>query len=97
MGQVAQRLYNRLYNDCTKTVQWNKVLRTEKSMFETFCQSLKLYVRRRVGERATTLSITPNVKLCETSIIKWVDFSDFKVKDLHQEQDTWNQTDYHSI
>ena len=41
---------------------WNKVLWTDKSMFENFGSNRRVYVRRRVDERAAIPCITPTVK-----------------------------------
>ena len=44
------------------TEQWNRVILTDESKFEIFDSNRRVYVRRRVGERAAPPRITPSVK-----------------------------------
>ena len=84
------------HKDWTKE-QWNKVLCTDKSKFKAFGSNSRVYVRRRVGERAATPSITPAVKHWVGSVMVRVTFVKWKVGDLHQVKEKLNQTGYHSI
>ena len=50
------------------TEQWNKVLWTDESNFEIFGTNMRVYVLRRVGERAATPCIRPTVKYGRGSV-----------------------------
>ena len=54
-------------------------------------------VRRRVGERAASPSITPAVKHGGGSVMELEAFANYKVRDLHQVMGKLNQTGYHKI
>ena len=77
--------------------QWNKVFWTDESMLKIFGSNSKFYVRWRVGERATTLCITPTVKHGGGFIRVWAGGWAFAIEDLHQSKGKLNQTGYHTI
>ena len=54
-------------------------------------------MRRRVGERAATLCITPTVKHGGGTFMIWETFINCKDRYLHQVKGKLNQTGYHSI
>ena len=76
---------------------WNKVLSTDKSMFEVYGSNRRLYVQRRLDERAVTRCITPTVKHRKGSVMVWEACAICKVGDLHQVEYKLNQTGFHSI
>ena len=79
--------------------QWNKVLWTDESKFEIFLSNTRVYVWRRLSERAANAYITPTVKHGWGSIMVWWRgaFAYCKVGDLDQVKGKLNQTGYHSI
>ena len=78
----------RLHKDWT-IAQWNKVLWTEVSKFEISGSNRRVYMWRRVNERAGTSCITPTIKHGVDSIMVWCAFALCKVGDLHQVKSSW--------
>ena len=68
-----------------------------KSKFENFQSDRSVYVRRRVGERATSTCIMPAIKLRGGSVMVWTAFNNYEVGDLQQVKGKLNQINYASI
>ena len=51
--------------------EWNKVIWTDESKFEIFGSNKRVYVQRRVGERAATSCITPIIKHRRDTVMMW--------------------------
>ena len=79
-----------------KINQWNKTHWTDESMFEIFGSNTRVYVWRRVGERAATPCIISSVKHGGWSAVMCGAFANRKVGDLHEVKNKLNQFDYHS-
>ena len=95
-NNVKRIQWAKAYKDW-KTDQWNKVLWTNKSNFEIFRSNRRVYVWKRVVERAATPCITPTIKHGGGSVMVREAFANYKVRDLHQVKGKLNHTSNHSM
>ena len=82
---------------CQKALAHKDTHRLDESKFKTFGSKRRIYVWWKVGQRATTLSITSTVKHGGGCVIKWGAFAYCKVRNLHKVKGKLNQTSFHSI
>jgi hypothetical protein len=77
--------------------RWKSVLWSHESKFEIFGSILRVFVRRRVGERMISTCVVPTMKQGGGGVIVWGCFAGDTVCDLFRTQSTLNQHGYHSI
>ena len=81
-NNIKRFLWAKVHKDWTIQL-WIKVLWTDESKFEIFGSTRRVYVRRRVGERAATFCIKPSLKYGGGSVMLSDAFASCKVGDLH--------------
>lgn len=77
--------------------QWKKVLWSDESKFEVFGSHRRVFVRRRVGERAREECIVPTVKHGGGSVMVWGCFGNNRVGDLIKIDGILNKEGYKQI
>ena len=95
-NNVKRLLRSTVHKDLT-IEQWNKVFWPGESKFEIFKLNRRIYVWRRVDERAAILCITPTLNSGGGSVMVRGAFANCKVWDLLEVKGKLNQTGYHCI